>query len=1019
MRKNIYLRKSERIRKYLILLSLIFFLIGGYFFINRGNMKASTVIGESDFNSTVQNKWNDENKKNYAELKWDKVSNADNSAYKLHQSEDGSIWESRSLMYGKEINVLNIYMNEAEADTVQNWLTDLKEFSEEDVDLLKIRSISLSNYNENPDNYLKNTKNDYQYDVIFFSSITGSNGEDLSEDAGIATKSFFDTGRGLLFGNDIVVEKNPVFYAYFSTMLGINSQETAAIGSNEVKLINNDYLMKYPYEIPNDAILTIPYAKEIEIPKTNLGTTWLEFNDGSGAEYLKTNKNVGIIYSSEEPLIDERKLIVNTLYNLAQVSLDNFAVDQTVKDDQAPNVPEIELRYGKDEYINLEVNASDNGKEYQWYIETSSEVNTSKKSNIVKDKIKSNIAGYFYEVTDSPNSNLSELVESYKDSYGRIDPNLFNLYVAPSDDSMDYETNGIFTIQESENSERYLHVVAVDRANNVSVASTRAIKELQEQMKASPQLVDFKIERTKNEAKLVDLKLDSSLNSKMDSLEIRTPKNTVIKNFDKLVLPAKWYSYQNSETTENKSFTFVIKDKNDLTTITNFINELRFSISYPSNDKGNIELIFHEKVYTSWIDSSGGTHYYTFIPTVMNWLEAYNAAKKQTYKGLTGYLTTLTSKEEHNHVYENIAKRSGWLGGSRFIRTNKSKINDEKTISTKLTDYTTSGTNWYWVNGPEAGLVFYDKKKYADGGKAPKGVYQGFNNPVSGGDLAEPNNAGATEETVLEFAQESLSRYWNDLNAENLRYKSGYYVEFSEYGSQKEGIEVTDVSWTAEMPQKVSLKAYDEAGKSLPAGDLLLEQQLRIGKQEIISPTTVEMYEFVKLVSLTGNTISPLEWTITNSFSGGKLIYRQSGLTVHTRQVIMEPNKQVVIPDQGYGLLESKTSLGQLKNETSLTMNSTVDNTGAFDTYIIQHESDEVLYTFEPKIPMNYELLGVVVSTKKQQHLPENSTLMPIDVDVSLASEFWLTTYIKPSTKTPTLHHWNYKSNDLGTITIN
>lgn len=846
--------KKRRLRKrllkkstWLLFLLITFVAIGSYLFTNKEKMQASTIVNNGDFRLTAENKWSSKDKKNYADLEWDKVDDLSQSGYQLFQSEDGKNWENRSLNYGKAIKVLNIYPDEPKSNTLKSWMDGLKLTATDGGNLIQVTSVSISNYNANPNNYLKSSTGDYKYDVLMFGSWDSNNMKDITENTAKITNEYLNTGRGILFGHD-TINNNPtraVFYKYFKDLLGIGTRRIDSVtGSAEVKLVNNGYLMKYPFEMENNIVLNIPYAHNLEVQDTTVGTVWLEFINPSdpwpnpilvdgkwrGGWYLKTNNNVGMIqtgHSNGQSSLDERKIIANTLYNLAQVSLENTASDQTVKDDKAPNTPKVSVRCdnGSDN-LSIKADAVDIGKEYQWYIEASTKSNGIKKSDVVKEVIKSNIAGYFYEVTNLPTSNLAKQVESYKDSYGRIDASKFDHYVAPNDDSLDYETRSTFTITENKDSGKYLHVLAVDRSNNISQVSSQKIKEI-------PQNVDFKVERTKNESRLIELSIDSSLNNSIEEVEIRTPKNTIIKDFTSLILPTNWNAHENSETTEYKSFSFMTKGNNDLSTLTKFINDLRFTINAPLDQKGEIQIILHEKAQS-----------------------------------------------------------------------------------------------------------------------------------------ATPVN------------------------------------------------EVTKVCKVAEVPQRISLKAYSETGEPLQSGDIWLDQKITINKKESIITKNVDLYDFIKLVGSGGNQISPLEWVVTNEFQEGRLIYRSRKLTVHSRQVVTNQNDQVVIPKTGFGVLESQTTLGQKGEEFSLTMSSTIDNKANFDTYIIRYQFSQRIYSFVPKVPMNYRLLGYVLTTKNEAHLPSDSTLNPIKIDVSANPEFWLTTYIEPVTEKPTFYHWEYKENKLGAIKV-
>lgn len=68
----------------------------------------------------------------------------------------------------------------------------------------------------------------------------------------------------------------------------------------------------------------------------------------------------------------------------------------------------------------------------------------------------------------------------------------------------------------------------------------------------------------------------------------------------------------------------------------------------------------------------------SFPRTNINWVKAYNIAKKITMQDprekdnpnarLTGYLATITSQAEQDKVYNDIAKYCGWLGGTRLLK---------------------------------------------------------------------------------------------------------------------------------------------------------------------------------------------------------------------------------------------------------------------------------------------------------------------------------------------------------------
>ncbi|EOH86395.1 hypothetical protein, partial [Enterococcus pallens] len=794
-------------------------------------VQASSVVSNGDFRLTAKNSWDNTAKKSYIDLKWDKINNLTQSGYKLYQSEDqGNNWNSRSMSYGKSINVLNVYPDRSDSNTLKGWMDGLNLKSKDGSNLIQVTAVSQAAFNVNPDAYLKGESDDYQQDVIMFGSWDSNNEKDISETAAQATVKFIDSGRGVLFGHDTVykaeyysVKKN--WWKYFHDQkdyLGVGHESVmeSSVGLNDtkywtssqkVKIINDGYLMKYPFEMADGLVLTIPYTHNIELSKKSVGTVWAELIEPSGAFpnpiyedevwrggwYLKTNNNVAMIqtgHSGGQSTQDEQKIIANVLYNLAQVSFENNATDYSVIDDQGPAKPKVTVRNSNGKDLSLQVNAVDKGKDYQFYVEADTKNQGGLKSDVVKETVTSNVAGYFFELSDSPNSTLIDRVNSLKDTFGRIDPSKFDLYVAPDSNATDYNTSGNKIVSADNVIGKYLHVVAVDRANNIGEIDSQRVPDITRPM-------GFGLERTEDEAKIIDLTMDdAAISNRMKSIEIQIPKNSEIKNFKSLQLPDKWYSFENSETSSYYSFSFAMEAHNDRTTIQSFLESLRFTIKNSVNDPGRINIIFHEKIYTSWVDPNGANHYYVFMPEMSspgkNWFQAYNSAKQLRYKQLTGYLATITSSEEHDFIFNNISKEPGWLGGTRaVINTGNRKINDETTVPQNASEYNISLKDWYWVDGPEAGQVFYNGMHYSEG-KTPTGAYNGF---VS----TEPNNSN-NDEYTLQFAQEN-SKYWNDLSGvrEFSAGNHGYYVEFSEYGGQKEGIEETDIGWTAEMPQKI------------------------------------------------------------------------------------------------------------------------------------------------------------------------------------------------------------------------
>lgn len=117
-------------------------------------------------------------------------------------------------------------------------------------------------------------------------------------------------------------------------------------------------------------------------------------------------------------------------------------------------------------------------------------------------------------------------------------------------------------------------------------------------------------------------------------------------------------------------------------------------------------------------------HYYAMVvlPTPISWKDANDAARNSTFKGMPGYLATITSAQENNFLVRHIFQKpsvpslySIWLGGFRFQFTKNSK------------------SDWRWVTGEPWEFSYWT--------------------------AGEPNNAWDIEDRLMAAG----NRTWNDL----------------------------------------------------------------------------------------------------------------------------------------------------------------------------------------------------------------------------------------------------------------
>lgn len=153
-------------------------------------------------------------------------------------------------------------------------------------------------------------------------------------------------------------------------------------------------------------------------------------------------------------------------------------------------------------------------------------------------------------------------------------------------------------------------------------------------------------------------------------------------------------------------------------------------------------------VFYSRYDFGGKTHYYAYFGGNLNFNNARDWASRNSFKGVTGHLPTITSAAENAAVARVLTavtdEGSAWLG---------------------LTDttYSEEGTpprTWKWNTGAEAGTLLTSCTTWLDtndGCTNEPGVYTNWNG-------SEPNNS--SYEPVAEILDNGR---WNDISEGNAR----------------------------------------------------------------------------------------------------------------------------------------------------------------------------------------------------------------------------------------------------------
>ncbi|WP_168194060.1 Ig-like domain-containing protein [Pontibacter sp. SGAir0037] len=166
--------------------------------------------------------------------------------------------------------------------------------------------------------------------------------------------------------------------------------------------------------------------------------------------------------------------------------------------------------------------------------------------------------------------------------------------------------------------------------------------------------------------------------------------------------------------------------------------------SYTPNPgfSGNDTFTYIIKEEDNTVAFSGNGHYFEYVMVRgITWKQARVEAEKRTYKGLQGYLATMSSKDENDFVKAKL-RGEGWIGAS-----------DEEQEGV-----------WKWMTGPEAGTQFSRQ------GQAVNGMYSNWA-------PNEPNNWQGGEHYGHFYPYGENAGTWNDYANDNPNIE-GYMVEY-------------------------------------------------------------------------------------------------------------------------------------------------------------------------------------------------------------------------------------------------
>ena len=397
------------------------------------------------------------------DLRWNDISNEQESyVYQLNRRVQGGQWEPRSIWNEEEhIRILNVYPAGAYlAQWMNSPLGDTGLTA--GMGIFEIDSVHFRDFNPNPEETLKNKDGSWKYDVLFFGTSDCNGGYDLSDAAYEVVQEFVDDGRGVLFGHDTVNAylgyKN---FVRFADQLGIKLINDSYSATSSASVVKIGTMTNYPWTLRGTLTIPTCHTSGQYVGGTLKATEWMTLNatqridpetGGHSNSYLVTNNNLGMIqtgHSGGSATDDERKVIANTLFYLYQISRLTTAKDTSFYDIAAPDKPEADVKPLENGAYEITAESKDNGTTYEYVIlaNPASGDDGARASNTITNEVKSGLAGFFACFSDS-------------DETG---DNVLNLQPA--------NTSGKATLAirpESSEDGRFIHIFAIDKANNIS-----------------------------------------------------------------------------------------------------------------------------------------------------------------------------------------------------------------------------------------------------------------------------------------------------------------------------------------------------------------------------------------------------------------------------------------------------------------------------------------------------------------------------------------------------------------------
>lgn len=238
--------------------------------------------------------------------------------FRVFRRSEGGEYETVQIDYTQVTSVrcLQIYPIQAAAGQMKSWVVNTGYGK----GIIQVDSVSIDQFNRNPQGYLQDSQGNWKYDVLFFGTWDSNNGKDLTSQSSSWTRKFIEAGRGVIFGHDTIRQDWQQQFNQLAHYAGIGLQQPDYTKYNKVIVMKTGLFTTYPNYIgTTGTVLTIPTAHNVGQVVTT-GTSWLKFYKGNynnANQYLTTYNNCAMIqtgHSSGQATSDEQKILQNLIF---------------------------------------------------------------------------------------------------------------------------------------------------------------------------------------------------------------------------------------------------------------------------------------------------------------------------------------------------------------------------------------------------------------------------------------------------------------------------------------------------------------------------------------------------------------------------------------------------------------------------------------------------------------------------------------------------------------------------------